>query len=163
MMLRLCQLSRKIVVFQLKSLQLLVRVRNDWVMSEIFCVVWDKRKFWCSCVMFRFLVNSNLLNDLRFTERFCFTAVNSCSCKLLKFIFYANVNFTYHLKQSKEECEYLIELAKPYMVKSSVVDSKTGKSTESRFDLLCCVFNGSNNCGFHFCTLFWESSCNELI
>ncbi|KAK7352210.1 hypothetical protein VNO80_17628 [Phaseolus coccineus] len=40
--------------------------------------------------------------------------------------------FIYHNFLSKEECEYLIELAKPYMVKSSVVDSKTGKSTESR-------------------------------
>ncbi|KAH1244213.1 putative prolyl 4-hydroxylase 3 [Glycine max] len=42
--------------------------------------------------------------------------------------------FIYHNFLSKEECEYLIELAKPQMVKSSVVDSKTGKSTESRFD-----------------------------
>ncbi|KAL9276389.1 hypothetical protein ACSQ67_026072 [Phaseolus vulgaris] len=40
--------------------------------------------------------------------------------------------FIYHNFLSKEECEYLIELAKPYMIKSSVVDSKTGKSTESR-------------------------------
>ncbi|KAG9149034.1 hypothetical protein Leryth_010641 [Lithospermum erythrorhizon] len=31
-----------------------------------------------------------------------------------------------------EECEYLINLAKPHMVKSTVVDSKTGKSTDSR-------------------------------
>ncbi|KAL0853888.1 hypothetical protein Bca101_059040 [Brassica carinata] len=35
--------------------------------------------------------------------------------------------------QSKEECEYLISLAKPHMVKSTVVDSQTGKSKESRF------------------------------
>ncbi|KAG5030528.1 hypothetical protein JHK82_014135 [Glycine max] len=61
-----------------------------------------------------------------------FTAVNSCISKLLKFILYANVSSAYNLEQSKEECEYLIELAKPQMVKSSVVDSKTGKSTESR-------------------------------
>ncbi|OIW14808.1 hypothetical protein TanjilG_05429 [Lupinus angustifolius] len=40
--------------------------------------------------------------------------------------------FVYHNFLSKEECEYLISLAKPHMVKSSVVDSKTGKSTESR-------------------------------
>uniref|UniRef100_M8BCH1 procollagen-proline 4-dioxygenase n=1 Tax=Aegilops tauschii TaxID=37682 RepID=M8BCH1_AEGTA len=33
---------------------------------------------------------------------------------------------------SKEECEYLIGLAKPRMVKSTVVDSETGKSKDSR-------------------------------
>ncbi|AED98154.1 2-oxoglutarate (2OG) and Fe(II)-dependent oxygenase superfamily protein [Arabidopsis thaliana] len=31
-----------------------------------------------------------------------------------------------------EECKYLIELAKPHMEKSTVVDEKTGKSTDSR-------------------------------
>ncbi|GKC56469.1 probable prolyl 4-hydroxylase 10, partial [Tanacetum coccineum] len=35
-------------------------------------------------------------------------------------------------KKSQEECEYLINLAKPHMVKSTVVDSDTGKSTDSR-------------------------------
>ncbi|XP_010539828.1 PREDICTED: probable prolyl 4-hydroxylase 3 isoform X1 [Tarenaya hassleriana] len=40
--------------------------------------------------------------------------------------------FVYHNFLSKEECEYLIDLAKPRMVKSSVVDSKTGKSKDSR-------------------------------
>lgn len=40
--------------------------------------------------------------------------------------------FIYHNFLSKEECEYLINLAKPFMIKSAVVDSKTGKSTESR-------------------------------
>ncbi|CAJ2642899.1 probable prolyl 4-hydroxylase 3 [Trifolium pratense] len=40
--------------------------------------------------------------------------------------------FIYHNFLSKEECEYMINLAKPFMAKSSVVDSKTGKSTESR-------------------------------
>ncbi|MBA0653395.1 hypothetical protein Goklo_020576, partial [Gossypium klotzschianum] len=34
--------------------------------------------------------------------------------------------------QSKEECEYLIDLAKPHMEKSTVVDSETGKSKDSR-------------------------------
>lgn len=34
--------------------------------------------------------------------------------------------------QSKKECEYLINLAKPHMAKSTVVDSKTGKSKDSR-------------------------------
>ncbi|PWA90731.1 2-oxoglutarate (2OG) and Fe(II)-dependent oxygenase superfamily protein [Artemisia annua] len=34
--------------------------------------------------------------------------------------------------QSQEECEYLINLAKPHMVKSTVVDSDTGKSKDSR-------------------------------
>ncbi|KAH6799888.1 2-oxoglutarate and oxygenase superfamily protein [Perilla frutescens var. hirtella] len=40
--------------------------------------------------------------------------------------------FIYHNFLSKEECEYLINLATPYMVKSTVVDSKTGKSKDSR-------------------------------
>ncbi|GER33996.1 2-oxoglutarate (2OG) and Fe(II)-dependent oxygenase superfamily protein [Striga asiatica] len=40
--------------------------------------------------------------------------------------------FLYHNFLSKEECEYLINLAKPHMVKSTVVDSKTGKSKDSR-------------------------------
>ncbi|KAK8580046.1 hypothetical protein V6N12_070334 [Hibiscus sabdariffa] len=40
--------------------------------------------------------------------------------------------FIYHNLLSKEECEYLIKLAKPHMTKSTVVDSKTGKSKDSR-------------------------------
>ncbi|XP_042504467.1 probable prolyl 4-hydroxylase 3 isoform X1 [Macadamia integrifolia] len=40
--------------------------------------------------------------------------------------------FIYHNFLSKEECEYLIELAKPYMEKSTVVDSATGQSKDSR-------------------------------
>ncbi|KAK3016575.1 hypothetical protein RJ639_005848 [Escallonia herrerae] len=40
--------------------------------------------------------------------------------------------FIYHNFLSKEECEYLINLAKPHMVKSTVVDSKTGQSKDSR-------------------------------
>lgn len=40
--------------------------------------------------------------------------------------------FVYHNFLSKEECEYLIKLAKPYMAKSTVVDSKTGQSKDSR-------------------------------
>ncbi|XP_022752778.1 probable prolyl 4-hydroxylase 3 [Durio zibethinus] len=40
--------------------------------------------------------------------------------------------FIYHNFLSKEECEYLINLAKPHMAKSTVVDSKTGKSKDSR-------------------------------
>ncbi|CAN8264029.1 unnamed protein product [Cochlearia groenlandica] len=38
----------------------------------------------------------------------------------------------YHNFLTKEECNYLIELAKPHMEKSTVVDEKTGKSTDSR-------------------------------
>ncbi|KAI7725198.1 hypothetical protein M8C21_027683, partial [Ambrosia artemisiifolia] len=34
--------------------------------------------------------------------------------------------------KSQEECEYLINMAKPHMVKSTVVDSDTGKSKDSR-------------------------------
>ncbi|CAH9122570.1 unnamed protein product [Cuscuta epithymum] len=40
--------------------------------------------------------------------------------------------FVYHNFLSKDECEYLISLAKPHMQKSSVVDSETGKSKDSR-------------------------------
>ncbi|KAI0500017.1 hypothetical protein KFK09_018225 [Dendrobium nobile] len=40
--------------------------------------------------------------------------------------------FIYHNFLSKEECKYLIELAKPHMEKSSVVDSTTGHSKDSR-------------------------------
>uniref|UniRef100_A0A1D1YH63 procollagen-proline 4-dioxygenase n=1 Tax=Anthurium amnicola TaxID=1678845 RepID=A0A1D1YH63_9ARAE len=40
--------------------------------------------------------------------------------------------FLYHNFLSKEECEYLIDLAKPRMEKSTVVDSATGKSKDSR-------------------------------
>ncbi|KAK6131032.1 hypothetical protein DH2020_035230 [Rehmannia glutinosa] len=40
--------------------------------------------------------------------------------------------FIYHNFLSKEECEHLINLAKPHMAKSTVVDSKTGKSKDSR-------------------------------
>lgn len=40
--------------------------------------------------------------------------------------------FIYHNFLSKEECEYLISLAKPHMQKSTVVDSATGKSKDSR-------------------------------
>ncbi|EPS68098.1 hypothetical protein M569_06675 [Genlisea aurea] len=40
--------------------------------------------------------------------------------------------FVYHNFLSKEECEYLINVAKPHMQKSTVVDSKTGKSKDSR-------------------------------
>ncbi|KAG0454154.1 hypothetical protein HPP92_025458 [Vanilla planifolia] len=40
--------------------------------------------------------------------------------------------FIYHNFLSKEECKYLIALAKPRMRKSSVVDGTTGKSKDSR-------------------------------
>ncbi|GLT35002.1 hypothetical protein SLA2020_094870 [Shorea laevis] len=40
--------------------------------------------------------------------------------------------FVYHNFLSKEECEYLMSLAKPHMVKSTVVDSETGRSKDSR-------------------------------
>ncbi|KAM5565212.1 putative prolyl 4-hydroxylase 3 [Rosa sericea] len=40
--------------------------------------------------------------------------------------------FIYHNFLSKEECDYLIKLATPHMAKSTVVDSKTGKSKDSR-------------------------------
>ncbi|KAL9260897.1 putative prolyl 4-hydroxylase 3 [Drosera capensis] len=40
--------------------------------------------------------------------------------------------FIYHNFLSKQECEYLIRLAKPNLKKSTVVDSTTGKSKDSR-------------------------------
>ncbi|XP_031262683.1 probable prolyl 4-hydroxylase 10 [Pistacia vera] len=40
--------------------------------------------------------------------------------------------FVYHNFLTEEECKYLINLAKPHMQKSTVVDSATGKSTDSR-------------------------------
>ncbi|KAK6924543.1 Prolyl 4-hydroxylase alpha subunit, Fe(2+) 2OG dioxygenase domain [Dillenia turbinata] len=40
--------------------------------------------------------------------------------------------FVYHNFLTKDECEHLIELAKPHMMKSTVVDSETGKSKDSR-------------------------------
>ncbi|KDP23952.1 hypothetical protein JCGZ_25340 [Jatropha curcas] len=40
--------------------------------------------------------------------------------------------FIYHNFLTKEECDYLINLAKPHMQKSTVVDSETGKSKDSR-------------------------------
>ncbi|XP_041022340.1 probable prolyl 4-hydroxylase 10 [Juglans microcarpa x Juglans regia] len=40
--------------------------------------------------------------------------------------------FVYHNFLTKDECEYLISLAKPHMHKSTVVDGETGKSKDSR-------------------------------
>ncbi|KAJ1380029.1 Prolyl 4-hydroxylase, alpha subunit [Sesbania bispinosa] len=40
--------------------------------------------------------------------------------------------FLYHNFLTKQECEYLISIAKPNMQKSTVVDSETGKSKDSR-------------------------------
>ncbi|KAL8160750.1 hypothetical protein V2J09_002287 [Rumex salicifolius] len=40
--------------------------------------------------------------------------------------------FVYHNFLSKEECEYLIELAKPHMLKSEVIDNDSGKGIDSR-------------------------------
>jgi len=40
--------------------------------------------------------------------------------------------FVYHNFLSKEECDHLISLAKPHMKKSTVVDSATGASKDSR-------------------------------
>ncbi|XP_059643539.1 probable prolyl 4-hydroxylase 10 [Cornus florida] len=40
--------------------------------------------------------------------------------------------FIYHNFLSEAECDYLINLAKPHMQKSEVVDSETGKSKDSR-------------------------------
>lgn len=44
-----------------------------------------------------------------------------------------DTSYCCHFEQSKEECEYLISIAEPHMVKSTVVDSKTGRSKDSRY------------------------------
>lgn len=41
-------------------------------------------------------------------------------------------------EQSEQECQYLIGVAQPHMAKSTVVDSKTGKSKDSRYASLFC-------------------------
>lgn len=43
--------------------------------------------------------------------------------------------------KTNEECEHLISLAKPSMVKSKVVDVKTGKSIDSRFCIIVLSFS----------------------
>lgn len=50
----------------------------------------------------------------------------------VEFISWEPRAFVYHNFLSKEECLYLISLAKPHMEKSTVVDSKSGKSVDSR-------------------------------
>ncbi|XP_022965911.1 probable prolyl 4-hydroxylase 3 isoform X2 [Cucurbita maxima] len=50
----------------------------------------------------------------------------------VEFISWEPRAFVYHNFLSKEECLYLISLAKPYMKKSTVVDVKTGKIKDSR-------------------------------
>lgn len=45
--------------------------------------------------------------------------------------------------QSKSECQYLINLAKPHMHKSTVVDGETGKSKDSRWNRLPFLFSYS--------------------
>ncbi|XP_022937931.1 probable prolyl 4-hydroxylase 3 [Cucurbita moschata] len=50
----------------------------------------------------------------------------------VEFISWEPRAFVYHNFLSKEECLYLISLAKPHMAKSTVVDNKTGKSIDSR-------------------------------
>ncbi|KAA0063573.1 putative prolyl 4-hydroxylase 3 [Cucumis melo var. makuwa] len=49
----------------------------------------------------------------------------------VEFISWEPRAFVYHNFLSKEECLYLISLAKPHMEKSTVVDSETGKSVDS--------------------------------
>ncbi|KAH7443374.1 hypothetical protein KP509_02G031300 [Ceratopteris richardii] len=50
----------------------------------------------------------------------------------VEFISWEPRAFIYHNFLSKEECEYLITLAKPHMIKSTVVDNESGKSKDSR-------------------------------
>ena len=51
------------------------------------------------------------------------------------------MSISYSIIQSKEECEHLINLAKPYMHKSTVVDSATGKSVDSRLTIPYSIYN----------------------
>lgn len=44
--------------------------------------------------------------------------------------------------QTDAECDYLVKLAKPNMVKSTVVDSATGRSKDSRWVVLSCFMKG---------------------
>ncbi|KAF3789110.1 putative prolyl 4-hydroxylase 3 [Nymphaea thermarum] len=48
--------------------------------------------------------------------------------------------FIYHSFLRKDECEYLISLAKSHMQNSTLVDSTTGKSKDSRFQASQCIF-----------------------
>lgn len=59
--------------------------------------------------------------------------------------------------QSKEECEYLINLARPHMKKSTVVDSKTGKSKDSTYVSLCPFLHSS------WILLFIETDISLLL
>lgn len=51
------------------------------------------------------------------------------------------LKMVYCFGQTKEECEYLVSLAKPHMEKSTVVDSETGKSKDSRYAILTSLFS----------------------
>ena len=58
--------------------------------------------------------------------------------------------------QSKDECEYLINLAKPQMQKSTVVDSSTGKSKDSRCAFLTLLI------GINFMEIFSDEACSSI-
>ncbi|MED6108548.1 putative prolyl 4-hydroxylase 3 [Stylosanthes scabra] len=51
--------------------------------------------------------------------------------KLIEILSWKPRVFLYHNFLSKEECEHLINIAKPHMEKSQVADSNTGKSIDS--------------------------------
>ncbi|CAN8257757.1 unnamed protein product [Cochlearia groenlandica] len=60
----------------------------------------------------------------------------------------------YHNFLTNEECEHLISLAKPSMVKSTVVDEKTGGSKDSRF-VSYLLSPSSLTCGGKLCCLLF--------
>uniref|UniRef100_A0A7N0UIB2 procollagen-proline 4-dioxygenase n=1 Tax=Kalanchoe fedtschenkoi TaxID=63787 RepID=A0A7N0UIB2_KALFE len=66
--------------------------------------------------------------------------------------------FLYHNFLSKEECEYLIELAKPHMEKSTVVDSATGKSKDSRSVIWC-----DASYSFDYTIFFLPRKCSNVL
>ena len=67
---------------------------------------------------------------------YCLLCLNWCMFETKKSNLWEYLIYIIWCDQSKEECEYLISLAKPHMVKSTVVDSETGKSKDSRFAFL---------------------------
>lgn len=65
--------------------------------------------------------------------KFSFLMLNLLNDALAGALEVDGLRFCYFLCQSKDECEYLINLAKPNMKKSTVVDNETGKSKDSKW------------------------------
>ncbi|KAF8406657.1 hypothetical protein HHK36_008747 [Tetracentron sinense] len=74
--------------------------------------------------------DSPKVNDLSSLERF--DGLEDRYGKSTEILSWEPRAFIYHNFLSKDECEYLINLAKPHMQKSTVVDGTTGQSKDSR-------------------------------